>query len=59
GIENADKIFSRYYRENEAKGGFGIGLNIVKQIIEEEGILLNVSSSLGKGATFTYTFLKK
>ncbi|WP_296823661.1 HAMP domain-containing sensor histidine kinase [Sulfurovum sp.] len=59
GIENVDKIFSRYYRENEAKGGFGIGLNIVKQIIEEEGILLNVSSSLGKGATFTYTFLKK
>jgi len=56
GIENVKKIFSRYYRENEAKGGFGIGLNIVKQITDEENILLNVTSSLGNGATFSYTF---
>lgn len=56
GIENTTKIFSRYYRENEAKGGFGIGLNIVKEIIEEENILLDVTSTLGKGATFCYTF---
>lgn len=59
GIENVPKIFSRYYRENEAKGGFGIGLNIVKQITDEENILLDVSSILGKGATFCYTFYKK
>jgi len=59
GIENVDKIFSRYYRENEAKGGFGIGLNIVKQITDEENILLDVTSTLGKGATFRYTFYKK
>ncbi len=59
GIENTQKIFSRYYREDEAKGGFGIGLNIVKQIIDEEGITLHVDSSLGKGTTFTYTFLIK
>ena len=58
GIENVDKIFSRYYRENEAKGGFGIGLNIVKQITDEENILLDVTSALGKGATFRYSFLK-
>ena len=56
GIENVDKIFSRYYRENEAKGGFGIGLNIVKQIIDEEDILLEVTSTLGKGTTFLYRF---
>ncbi len=59
GIENVDKIFSRYYRENEAKGGFGIGLNIVKQIVEEEKIGLKVASTLGNGAVFTYTFLIK
>ncbi len=59
GIENVHKIFSRYYRENEAKGGFGIGLNIVKQITDEENILLDVTSTLGKGATFCYTFYKK
>lgn len=58
GIENVDKIFSRYYRENESKGGFGIGLNIVKQIIDEENILLEVSSLVGSGTTFQYTFFK-
>ena len=56
GIANVDKIFSRYYREDESKGGFGIGLNIVKDIIEEEGIDLQVKSTLGKGTTFKYTF---
>jgi len=56
GIKNIDKIFSRYYRENEAKGGFGIGLNIVKQIIDEDNILLNVESEVDKGTTFQYTF---
>jgi len=56
GIENIDKIFSRYYRENEAKGGFGIGLNIVKQIIDEEEILLDVTSEVHKGTNFKYKF---
>ncbi len=56
GIENVEKIFSRYYREDEAKGGFGIGLNIVKHIIDEEDILLDVTSTLGKGTTFQYKF---
>lgn len=56
GIKDTSKIFSRYYRENEAKGGFGIGLNIVKKIIDEEGILLDIQSTLGEGTTFRYTF---
>ena len=56
GINNIDKIFSRYYRENEAKGGFGIGLNIVKDIIDEEGIKLDIKSQLNKGTTFSYHF---
>lgn len=59
GIENVHKIFSRYYRENEAKGGFGIGLNIVKQITDEENILLDVTSKIGEGTTFCYTFFPK
>lgn len=58
GIENVDKIFSRYYRENNAKGGFGIGLNIVKQIIDEENIELSVSSVIGVGTRFTYIFYR-
>ena len=59
GIEQVEKIFSRYYREDEAKGGFGIGLNIVKQIIDEEGITLEVRSTLGKGSNFMYRFIKR
>ncbi|GIT99186.1 HAMP domain-containing sensor histidine kinase [Sulfurovum sp. TSL1] len=56
GIKDTSKIFSRYYRENEAKGGFGIGLNIVKKIIDEENILLEVDSKFGEGTRFRYTF---
>ncbi len=56
GIKDTSKIFSRYYRENEAKGGFGIGLNIVKKIIDEESIFLDVTSTLGQGTTFKYVF---
>ena len=56
GIEDVEKIFSRYYREDEAKGGFGIGLNIVKDIIDEEHILLDVQSKVSKGTTFKYSF---
>ena len=58
GIEKIDKIFSRYYRENESKGGFGIGLNIVKEIIDEEKIVLYINSKVGKGTLFKYTFPK-
>jgi len=56
GIEDVEKIFSRYYRENQTKGGFGIGLNIVKAIVEEEGIALEVKSKVGEGSSFTYKF---
>jgi len=58
GIEKIDKIFSRYYRENESKGGFGIGLNIVKEIIDEEKIVLEINSKVGKRTLFKYTFPK-
>ncbi len=56
GIENPQKIFDRYYREDIDKGGFGIGLNIVKNIIDEEGITLKVVSKPAKGAAFIYFF---
>ncbi len=56
GIDDLKKIFSRYYRENQTKGGFGIGLNIVKEIIDEEGIKLDVESKVEKGSIFRYIF---
>ena len=59
GIDDVKKIFSRYYRENQTKGGFGIGLNIVKDIIDEEGIEIKVHSVVNQGTTFTYIFPKQ
>ncbi len=56
GIEDTNKIFDRYYREETGKGGFGIGLNIVKSIMEETGIELSVDSTPKEGSTFTYIF---
>lgn len=56
GIEDTDRIFERYYREESDKGGFGIGLNIVKKIIDDAGITLSISSKPGEGSSFSYTF---
>jgi signal transduction histidine kinase len=58
GIENPHKILDRYYRENEYKNGFGIGMSIVKSIIDEAEIELKVQSKLGEGSIFTYIFKK-
>lgn len=56
GIKEPQKIFSRYYREDDTKGGFGIGLNIVNKIINDENIKVNVSSKLNVGTKFEYIF---
>jgi len=56
GIKKIDEIFSRYYREDTSKGGFGIGLNIVKSIIDEANIELQIDSTPKKGSTFLYIF---
>jgi signal transduction histidine kinase len=56
GIEKVEKIFSRYYREDTSKGGFGIGLNIVKSIIQSENIELQIESNLKQGSLFLYIF---
>ncbi|MCK9455247.1 MAG: HAMP domain-containing sensor histidine kinase [Sulfurimonas sp.] len=58
GIEDVDKIFNRYYRENRQTGGFGIGLNIVNSIIKKANIEICIDSALKKGTTFTYKFPK-
>ncbi|MRI83865.1 MAG: sensor histidine kinase [Nitratiruptor sp.] len=56
GIEDPERIFERFYREDHNKGGFGIGLSIVKAIVEEEGIDLRVVSKPERGSTFIYRF---
>lgn len=56
GIKHPEKITSAYYREHEHKAGFGLGMNIVKSIIDQSDITLKVRSVYQKGSTFTYTF---
>jgi len=54
GIEKPEEIFTRYYREDASKGGFGIGLNIVKSIIDEYNIKLQIDSIPKQGSRFLY-----
>lgn len=49
-------IFKRYQRENEERGGFGIGLNIVLAICKKYKIKLGLESKKGEGSTFILTF---
>ena len=44
-------IFDRYARFNNSEGGFGIGLSIVKQIVDENSLKIEVLSEEGKGTT--------
>lgn len=53
--EFLNKIFDRYERANVKEGiqGLGLGLYIVKQILETHGGTITVESKVGKGSTFT------
>jgi two-component system OmpR family sensor kinase len=53
-----DDIFKRYHRENDERGGFGIGLNIVLAICQQYKIKLDLESEKGEGSTFILTFPK-
>ncbi|MDM5271829.1 HAMP domain-containing sensor histidine kinase [Sulfurovum sp. zt1-1] len=51
GISEEEKIlmFDRYRRFNETEGGFGIGLSIVKKILDEYSIKIEVFSKKDEG----------
>ena len=53
------KIFERFYQVDSSLtrqfGGVGIGLAVVKQIIEAHGSHVVVESELGKGSTFRFS----
>ncbi len=44
-IQEPDKIFKEYYREELSKDGFGLGLNLVKRICDEEGVEIYLESN--------------
>ena len=56
--EKINDIFERYTRFNSSEGGFGIGLNIVKSIVNEYGLKIIVRSALSKGTSIRIDFLK-
>jgi len=56
GIKDTKKIFERYKREDTVKGGFGIGLSIVKYICDKNNIEIEVDSKRHHGSTFSYVF---
>jgi two-component system phosphate regulon sensor histidine kinase PhoR len=64
GIPNKDinRIFERFYRVDKSRtrgtGGSGLGLSIVKHIIDQHEQILNVTSVDAKGSTFTFTLQK-
>lgn len=55
--KDLNKIFEKYYQINDhdKNSGFGIGLNLVKQLVEAHKGTVTVQSELGKGSTFTVT----
>lgn len=51
--EEQTRIFRRFHRVTTSGGGFGLGLWIVKQVVEALGGAVQVESALGEGAIFT------
>ena len=56
-----DKIFDRFYRVDASRGltvGSGLGLSIVRTIVEAHGGKVEVKSEVGKGSTFIVSMPK-
>jgi two-component system sensor histidine kinase/response regulator len=57
--DDLPRIWEEFYRTSQAKSmaehGTGLGLPIVREIVETYGGTIDVESELGKGTTFTFT----
>ncbi len=60
--EHLPRLFERFYRTDKSRsrnsGGSGLGLSIVKHILEAHQQTINVRSSIGEGTTFAFTLKK-
>jgi len=57
--DKVQNVFERFMQvdasSTRAYGGMGIGLSLVKDFVEQHGGMVEVTSELGKGTTFTIT----
>ena len=55
--EHLPRLTERFYRvdvaDSRAQGGTGLGLALVKHVLNRHGGRLNIESTPGEGATFT------
>jgi len=56
--EHLPRVFDRFYRVDSSRssGGAGLGLALVKSIVDLHGGLARVESEVGRGTTVTLTF---
>ena len=54
-IQEPEKIFEEFYREEKAQDGFGLGLNLVKRICKEENVKITLHSDENI-TSFSYQF---
>ncbi len=60
--EHIEKIFDKFYRvdtSNTSVSGIGLGMSIVKDIVEAHGGRIWVESELGKGTTVIFTIPRR
>ena len=57
-IQHPYKVFDAYYRESNKEEGFGLGLNLVQKICNEENIEISLKSNEDI-TEFTYIFKEK
>ncbi len=53
GKEHLERIFEMFYRATDKTSGSGLGLYIVKEVVNKLQGTIKVSSEIGKGTTFT------
>ena len=60
--DQIERVFDKFYRvdsSNTAVGGLGLGLNIVKEIVDAHHGSITIDSNLGKGTCVKVTLPKK